>query len=415
MQTCLERHGERAVRTTLAALLVAVVGMAAAPFASAQETRAEEIAKKQAEKAATAAPYKPNRFETFMNRLEENLASPPDGFFPAFGSIYPGGGFTLGAGYRNFFARQAVWDITGLYSLKNYKRLEFGMRTPWNGVGPWTIGFRGGWFDAPQVAYYGIGMDTPKGDRANFRVSGPYAGLNLTVLPVSWIRLEGDVSYQDQRLDSGSGRNPSIETLYDNATAPGLFAPDGAFSNPKFIVSQGTAAIDWRRSPGYSRTGGYYGVTVVNHTDTNETFDFTRVDGELIQHLPLMRENWVLSFRGRVQSILNDDDVVPFHLLPQLGSGSTLRGYTTGRFRDRHALLTTAEFRWIPNRMALDMAIFYDAGKVASRFEDLDFDGLKSDWGIGARFHGVRQTVLRIEGAKGEEGWRLVFSTNAAF
>ena len=56
-----------------------------------------------------------------------------------------------------------------------------------------------------------------------------------------------------------------------------------------------------------------------------------------------------------------------------------------------------------------------EAGKVASRREDLDFNDLKSDWGIGIRFHGVRQTVLRIEGAKGDEGWRLVFTTNAAF
>ena len=415
MTSWFARPEKRPARTA-APLLVAVLGTVAVAPALAQEpTRAEELAKKQAEKAATAEPYKPNKYEAFMNRLEESLASPPDGFFPAFGSIYSGGGFTLGAGYRNFFARKAVWDITGLYSVKNYKRLEFNIRTPWNADGPWTFGLRGGWFDATQVAYYGLGMDSESADRASFRVSGPYAGMNVTVLPTSWTRLEGDVSYQDQRLDSGAGRNPSIETIYDNTTAPGLFAPDGAFSNPKFIVSQGTAAIDWRSSPGYSRTGGYYGVTLVNHTDTGENFDFNRVDGELIQHLPLLRENWVLSFRGRVQSILNDDDVVPFHLLPWLGSGSTLRGYTTGRFRDRHSLLTSAEFRWIPSRLALDMAIFYDAGKVASRRADLDFNDLKSDWGIGMRFHGVRQTVLRIEGAKGDDGWRLVFSTNAAF
>ena len=109
------------------------------------------------------------------------------------------------------------------------------------------------------------------------------------------------------------------------------------------------------------------------------------------------------------------DDVVPYFLLPQLGSGRTLRGYPTGRFRDRHSLLTSAEFRWIPNRLGLDMALFYDAGKVTSRREDLDLDGLKSDYGIGARFHGPTTTVLRIEGARGSDGWRLVFATSAAF
>ena len=106
---------------------------------------------------------------------------------------------------------------------------------------------------------------------------------------------------------------------------------------------------------------------------------------------------------------------MPYFLQPELGSGRTLRGYESGRFRDRHSLLTSAEFRWIPNRIGLDFALFYDAGKVTSRREDLDFDSLKSDWGIGARFHGTATTVLRIEGAKGTDGWRLVVSTGAAF
>jgi hypothetical protein len=40
---------------------------------------------------------------------------------------------------------------------------------------------------------------------------------------------------------------------------------------------------------------------------------------------------------------------------------------------------------------------------------------LKTDWGIGARFHGPAATPIRIEAAKGSEGWRLVFSSSAAF
>jgi hemolysin activation/secretion protein len=106
---------------------------------------------------------------------------------------------------------------------------------------------------------------------------------------------------------------------------------------------------------------------------------------------------------------------VPYFLLPSLGSGRTLRAYSTGRFRDRHSILTSAELRWIPSRLALDMAIFYDAGKVTRRREDLDFNRLESNWGIGARFHGPTTTVLRIEAARGSDGWHLVIATSAAF
>ena len=66
------------------------------------ETRAEEVEARQREKAQNLVPYQPNRFERVMTRLGENFASPPSGFYPTVGSIYPGGGFTLGAGYRRF-------------------------------------------------------------------------------------------------------------------------------------------------------------------------------------------------------------------------------------------------------------------------------------------------------------------------
>lgn len=398
-----------------ACVLVLALGNVAAPTAHAQETRAEEIAKKQAEKAATAQPYQPTGWESFMNRLEENIASPPSGFFPVFGSIYPGGGLTLGVGYRQFYARKAVFDVTGSYSLKNYKKVEIGTRTPWNGDGRFLFGVRAGWFDAPEIGFYGLGSDTLSDDRANFRLKQTYGAVTATFLPSSWTRLDGEVAFEDYKTEGGLGTAPSIETVHDNTTAPGLFSAPGQFSNPKYIRTEGTAAIDWRTSPGYSRKGGFYGVTLANYADVDETFSFQRVDGEVIQHIPILRENWVISLRGRVQSILDDDDEVPYFLLPSLGSGRTLRAYQTGRFRDRHSLLTSAEIRWIPSRLALDMAFFYDAGKVAAQREDLDFDDLKTNWGIGARFHGVRSTVLRIEAARGKEGWHLVFTTNAAF
>jgi hypothetical protein len=385
-------------------------GLALVPSpAAAQDTRTAEITKKQEEKAAQATPYKPSGYERIMNSVEQNYVSPPSGFFPSFGSVYPGGGFTLGAGYRHFYAREAVWEIKGLYSIKNYKNIEVGTRAPWNGAGRVTTGIRAGWRDATQIGYYGLGMDTVAEDRANFRVKHSYLIGSLAFKPSWWTRLEAEVAYDDLRTEEGLGGSPSIETKYDAVTAPGLF------SNPKYIHSEATAAIDWRPAAGYARKGGYYGTTFVDYSDRDKTFSFQRLDGELIQHLPILRENWVLSFRGRVQSVLDDNDTVPYFLMPYLGSGSTLRGFSTARFRDRHALLTSAEFRWIVNRLALDMAIFYDAGKVASRREDLDFENLESDWGIGARFHGPTTTPLRIEVAKAPEGWRLVFSSNAAF
>ena len=116
-----------------------------------------------------------------------------------------------------------------------------------------------------------------------------------------------------------------------------------------------------------------------------------------------------------MQTTVDDDDVVPYFLMPSLGSSSTLRAFNSRRFRDRHSLLASGEFRWIPNRLGMDMALFYDAGKVTSRRADLNFSGLEHNAGIGLRLHGPSLTVIRIELARGSEGWNTVFSSSAAF
>ena len=86
--------------------------------------------------------------------------------------------------------------------------------------------------------------------------------------------------------------------------------------------------IDWRPSPGYARRGGLYQVRY--HRYAGGVDDFERVEGEVVQHVPLVRENWVLSLHGHADSILSDDAVVPY--LPSLGGGDTLRGYSGWQF-----------------------------------------------------------------------------------
>jgi hypothetical protein len=101
-------------------------------------------------------------------------------------------------------------------------------------------------------------------------------------------------------------------------------------------------------------------------------------------------------------------------MMPSVGGGSSLRGFTSWRFRDLNSLLLSAEWRVLANRF-LDVALFYDAGKAVADRSDLDFSRLKSDFGIGFRLHGPAATPLRVEFAKSNEGIALVFSAHAAF
>ena len=131
--------------------------------------------------------------------------------------------------------------------------------------------------------------------------------------------------------------------------------------------------------------------------------------------MPVLRENWVFAFRALLSftDAASGEDV-PYFMMPTLGGGSDLRSYTSFRFRDRNRMLLSAEYRWTPSHF-LDMAFFYDAGKVAADRSDLDFNGLKRSYGVGARFHTLDANVLRIEYARGDEGGRIIFAAGPSF
>jgi len=395
----------RSLRLAVAAAFVTAVAAAA----SAQDSRAEVIAQAQAEKAQHLAPYKPSKAEEVAAQLQRQFLEIPSGFYPWFDSAYSGGGFTFGGGYRDFTGDRTFWDARGLYSLKSYKRFELVATS--TGLAHEHVNLQaiGGWRDATQVAFYGVGGGTSKDAKSNFGMQQFYAGAHAVVRGRAKTILEAALQFEDYVIKSGSGSSPSTETVFTPPTAPGID------SDPAFLHTTIGGGFDTRKAAGYARRGGAYTLTYDNWADRDQTYDFDRVTAEAVQHFPILRENWVVSLHGMVVTTPDDQDQVPFFLLPSLGSGSTLRAYPSWRFRDRHSMLMSGEWRWIPSRLAMDMALFYDAGKVTSRREDLDFDNLKTDFGVGVRFHGPTATPLRIDVAHGSEGLNIVFSGSAAF
>jgi hypothetical protein len=393
----------RAVSTALAVLAFSAPGYA-------QDTRAEAIAQEKARKAADLKPYQPSLAEKLVTKYSRGLFALPQGVYPAFGSVYAGGGLAVGPGARVFLGDRSYLEGSALYSIRQYKRVEAATVIPDLANGQVALRADAGWLDATQVGFFGVGMATSGDDRANFRLKQGFAGVSAEVRPGAGpLFATGGFGYDAYTLERGKGVHPSIEDRFTPVTAPELGA------EPTYVRLSASAGADWRPSAGYARRGGLYGLGYHVWRDRDQTYSFERIDAEVVQHLPLLRENWVISLHGRMQSTVGDSDRVPYFLLPLLGSGSTLRAYSTGRFRDRHALLLQAEWRWIVNRTGMDMALFYDMGKVSDRRSGLSLSGMKSNVGIGLRLHGPRSTPLRIELARGNEGLNLVFAAGAAF
>ncbi|MQA31839.1 MAG: BamA/TamA family outer membrane protein [Luteitalea sp.] len=388
--------------------ILIVVCMASTTPGWAQQTREQLRAAAQAEKAKTLQPYVPGPVERYSATIQQALLDPPP-IYTFIGGVFPGGAFALGPGARYRWTSGALADVHGAWSMKNYKMVDASLKLPAFAGRRIAVETHANWLEAPKVAFYGPGNTSLDSDRTSFLYRSTTAGgsARVQLLPVASVG--GGLDYLD--LTTGPGRlGPSIEQRFGPVTATGLGTA------PTYTRSHAFAAIDWRDSPGYSRHGGLYRVDWSSYQQRHDgPYSFTRIDAELDQFVPLLRENWVLAFRA-LASVTGTDEGrgVPYFLMPSLGGGSELRGYPSWRFRDRHRLLLTGEYRWTAGQF-VDMAIFLDAGKVVSRRRDLDLNDLQTSYGIGIRFHAPAATILRAEVARTIEGIGLVFAFGPSF
>lgn len=391
--------------------IVAVALLATLPTAPAfgQDTRAEAIAAQQAAKAQRTRPYEPNAAERALDFAERTLLGAPQGAYPWVGSVLSGGGLAAGPGYRHPFGDTASFSVFGGWSIRSYKTVQANLHLPEVARGKVLFDVDVRWVDAPAVTFHGIGNDTVRGDRTSFDFEPLTVGFTAAARPVRLIEVGAGIDYL--RVNTGAGTSaPSIEERFSPASAPGLGI------DPAYTRTRVFAQLDSRDAPGYTRRGVLLRADLADYSQRSGTgFGFSRVDLDGRAFIPILRANWVIALRAlATMTDPHEGHEVPFFLLPSLGGGSDLRAYSSFRFRDRNRLLLSAEYRWTPSEF-VDMALFYDAGKVAGDRSDLDFDGLKRSYGIGARFHTPRATALRIEYARGSEGGRLVFAASPSF
>lgn len=400
------------LRTT-ASLAIALAVLTAAVPATAQETRAEAIREQQVNKQRTVTPPIWNAAELIIDSLDSwgFFTGQPRGFYPWLGSVFPGGGFAGGAGARKPFGDDGAVNVMGGYSLDRFWRAEANLELPTFAQNRARVTLSGRYIEAPDVSYYGVGNETQKDERAYFGYTPASGGARLDVEASKYLSLGGGVTYL--QVDTSAGRTgPSIEQQFSPADTPGL-----AVDSFSYINSTARAAFDWRRPTGYAGSGGRYRVQFDDYRERDhDAYSFRSLEAEVQQLIPLLRANWVLAFRGLATvSDIDDAAAVPYFLLPSLGGGSTLRGYPDFRFRDRHRLVMNGELRWTPARF-LDMAVFYDTGKVASRSKDLDFDNLQDSYGVGMRVVGPKGYAFRVEVAHSREhSARLLVGAGGTF
>jgi hypothetical protein len=377
---------------------------------AAQQTREEVYKQEQEVKSAHIAPSTRNVAERVVDRLRQFgvFDDEPKGFYPFLTKVYPSGGVAVGGGYRRAFRDTGAITATTAVSFRNFKSAGVQLAMPRMAGGKLAVETGLHWIDAPTVPFFGIGNDTVRDGMTDFHYRPTTAGVTLRYEPHRAFTLGGGVDYLT--IDATAGPSPSLQPLVF-ASAPGLGA------DPRYVRSRAFAAIDWRADPGFTGRGGLYRLDVDQYAETSGSdLSFRRLETEVVQLVPILRANWVIALRGLATiTQTTGDNEVPFYLMPTLGGGSDLRGFSTMRFRGPQRVLVGAELRWTPARV-LDMAVFYDAGKVAERARDLTLTGLHDSYGIGARFHAHSGASMRIELAHSREhAMRVIWSFGAAF
>ena len=115
-----------------------------------------------------------------------------------------------------------------------------------------------------------------------------------------------------------------------------------------------------------------------------------------------------LYFRGT-------EDNVPFFLLSTFGGSKDLRGYPSGRYRDRLMYALQTEYRWQVNNKWI-VTGFVGVGEVAAEFSEFGDDFLPAA-GVGVRYvvSDKHRVSLSFDVAQGKHDPEFYFGINEAF
>jgi hypothetical protein len=148
--------------------------------------------------------------------------------------------------------------------------------------------------------------------------------------------------------------------------------------------------------------------------------NYNILDVDYRQYLTLDRPGVTLAWNVRTRHGLGD---VPWTELSFLGSGSDLRGYREGRYRDDTMIYGLLEFRWMSLK-GLDatgapllgingVVTWIGAGTMGSSYAHLNC--LLPNFGVGYRIAVQGRSAVRLDMGAGRESTAFYFSFNEAF
>lgn len=199
-------------------------------------------------------------------------------------------------------------------------------------------------------------------------------------------------------------------------TRPKLVLDQSPFIDPVISLDIGAITIpityDSRDHEQFPRNGWMMtGRTMLYRKDAGGDFDAETFMINVNHYRPV-RENDVLAFRGYFRTTSGN---APFFIMSTFGGSTDLRGYPSGRYRDKMMYALQSEYRWQMNDKWIFTG-FAGFGEVAPDVSEFGRNFLPAA-GIGARFvvSQKHRVSLSADIAGGDDGAEYYFGVGEAF
>ena len=382
------------------------------------QTRQEILQRQREEKRGELEPYVVSTAEERVGFLEtwrlpfRLFSKGVGGFRPVVGVMPSGSGLAGGGGYiTGYNSDLAQFTANARFSTRGYKAYDAGLlifpRS--NSLLPVEGYVRTGLRDFSSLRFFGLGPGSSRGDRTTYRMEDRTVETGVTAWTGRVAEFGAGVEWLQSEA-SGGASGVSLDDRFDPLTTPGFG------TETDFFTYGGRAVVHLRDETTLPSVGVTFAIDARRYDDRDSSeFDFTRIVGDVQAQVPIWYRNRILALHLRSSHSVGEiGGTVPFYLMETLGGANSIRGFREYRFRDSRNILLNVEYRWEVWNY-IDFAFFYDAGKVFSNMDDMDFSNLKSGYGFGIRGHSPGGMVMRFDFARSNEGFILHIGSGPSF
>jgi hypothetical protein len=258
-------------------------------------------------------------------------------------------------------------------------------------------------FQRFPLFYWGIGPDTPEADPVE--VDGNYHLVRQRVLRQvkgNWFAgIQGDLQHLG-RVDFG-GEQPSRPL------------PEGSGGSTNIGIGP-SFVYDSRPNMLNTRAGWFAELSWLHYSRAlGSDYAFEAFNADFRRYHQLNARS-VLAWQMSGSAVMGN---APFNMLSLMGNEMLMRGYYTGRFRDRHYYAAQAEYRWLPFPFSKRVggAAFLSAGAVSPSLDMLSTRQIRLAGGAGLRYliFPKKDIFVRLDAGFTKEGVSFYIFTGEAF